>query len=87
MCVRVVVAFPLYIPQFLQYCYTMAPERKLPTFDELPNFHHLPGCAWEVWGKGDQLGTVNLLTESVVAEAAKEIKYVALDRSHGIALT
>lgn len=52
----------------------MASERKLPTFDELPKFKHLTGCAWAVWGDGDQLGTVNLLTEKVVAEAAKEVK-------------
>lgn len=49
-------------------------ERPLPTFDELPNFHNFPGCAWDVWGRDDQLGTVNLLTEPIVAEAAKEIK-------------
>lgn len=49
-------------------------DRKLPSFDELPNFHEYTGCAWEVWGKGDELGTVNLLTAEVVAEAAKEIK-------------
>ncbi|GBE82866.1 hypothetical protein SCP_0412530 [Sparassis crispa] len=49
-------------------------ERPLPTFDELPNFHNFPGCAWGIWGKDDQLGTVNLLTEEVVQEAAKEIK-------------
>ena len=51
-------------------------ERKLPTFDELPNFHQYTGCAWEVWGKDDELGTVNLLTEKVVGEAVKEVKYV-----------
>jgi len=44
----------------------------LPTFDELPNFKDFEGCAWEVWGRGDQLGTVNLLTDEVVARAAKE---------------
>jgi len=49
-------------------------ERSLPTFDELPPFHEWTGCAWDVWGKGDQLGTVNLLTDEVVKEAAKEIK-------------
>lgn len=49
-------------------------DRKLPSFDELPKFHQFTGCAWDVWGKGDELGTVNLLTEKVVAEAAKEIK-------------
>lgn len=46
----------------------------LPSFDELPSFHGLPGCAWSVWGKGDELGTINLLTPEVVKEAAKEIK-------------
>ena len=46
----------------------------LPAFDELPNFRDLPGCAWDIWGRGDELGTVNLLTEEVVREASKEIK-------------
>ena len=50
--------------------------RKLPTFDELPEWRNFKGCAWEVWGKGDQLGTVNLLTPEVVKEAATEIKCV-----------
>ena len=49
-------------------------DRKLPTFDELPKFRNFSGCAWEVWGKDDQLGTVNLLTEDVVKNAAGEIK-------------
>lgn len=49
-------------------------DKKLPSFDELPNFHEYTGCAWDVWGKSDELGTINLLTETVVAEAAKEIK-------------
>lgn len=56
---------------------TMTTTRTLPTFDELPHFGKFSGCAWDVWGKGDQLGTVNLLTEEVVKEAAKEIKYVS----------
>ncbi|TCD71669.1 hypothetical protein EIP91_005435 [Steccherinum ochraceum] len=47
---------------------------KLPSFDELPNFEDFTGCAWGVWGKDDELGTINLLTEEVVKEAAKEIK-------------
>lgn len=47
---------------------------KLPTFDELPAFQEFPGCAWGVWGEGDELGTVNLLTEDVVQAAAKEVK-------------
>ena len=50
--------------------------RKLPTFDELPPFKDFTGCAWEVWGKDDQLGTINLLTDEVVKEASKEIKCV-----------
>ncbi|KAH9939439.1 hypothetical protein B0H21DRAFT_38796 [Amylocystis lapponica] len=49
-------------------------ERLLPTFNKLPPFHEWTGCAWDVWGKGDQLGTVNLLTDDVIKEAAKEIK-------------
>ena len=52
---------------------TMSPP-KLPTFDELPKFEDFTGCAWGVWGKEDELGTVNLLTEEVVKEAAQEIK-------------
>jgi hypothetical protein len=52
-------------------------EAKLPTYDELPMFKNMPGCAWSLWGENDQLGTVNLLTEQVVARAAKEeIKYL-----------
>ena len=53
-----------------------AMAKQLPTFDELPAFEEFKGCAWGVWGKDDQLGTVNLLTEEVVLEAAKEIKSV-----------
>ena len=44
----------------------------LPSFKELPNFHDFSGCAWDVWGKGDQLGTVNMLTDEVVKRAASE---------------
>lgn len=44
----------------------------IPSFDELPLFHDFKGCAWEVWGKDDELGTINLLTEEVVARAARE---------------
>ncbi|KAL0065923.1 hypothetical protein AAF712_007049 [Marasmius tenuissimus] len=44
----------------------------LPTFNELPKFKEFDGCAWEVWGKDDQLGTINLLTEDVVKRAASE---------------
>lgn len=49
----------------------------LPKFDQLPAFHELKGCAWGLWGPDDQLGTVNLLTDKVVARAAQEeIRYV-----------
>lgn len=52
------------------------PFDELPLFHELPSFAGLPGCAWKVWGEGDELGTVNLLTDEVVAHAAKEeIRY------------
>ncbi|KAF9009692.1 hypothetical protein BDQ17DRAFT_1348641 [Cyathus striatus] len=44
----------------------------LPTFDELPHFNSFPGCAWGVWGPDDELGTINLLTDEVVRQAAKE---------------
>lgn len=47
-------------------------EGPLPTFEELPKFHDFTGCAWTVWGKDDQLGTVNILTEKVVQQAAME---------------
>ena len=47
-------------------------EKPLPTFDELPSYKEFKGCAWDVWGKGDQLGTVNLLTDGVVRRAAME---------------
>lgn len=46
----------------------------LPTFDELPKYKNFAGCAWGVWGPNDQLGTVNLLTDEVVQQAAAEIK-------------
>jgi hypothetical protein len=51
-------------------------EKKFSTFDELPMFKNMPGCAWSLWGENDQLGTVNMVTEEVVARAAmEEIKY------------
>ncbi|KAK0493303.1 hypothetical protein EDD18DRAFT_416440 [Armillaria luteobubalina] len=55
---------------------TLAPKAKdgrpLPSFDELPNLHNFKGCAWGLWGEEDQLGTVNLLTDDVVKQAATE---------------
>ncbi|KAJ9473946.1 hypothetical protein PHBOTO_004033 [Pseudozyma hubeiensis] len=44
----------------------------LPDYHQLPSEGGWPGCAWDVWGRGDQLGTINLLTESVVLRAARE---------------
>jgi hypothetical protein len=50
---------------------------KIPAYDELPHFRNFPGCAWSVWGAEDQLGTVNLLTETLVKQsAAREIRFV-----------
>jgi kynurenine formamidase len=46
--------------------------RHLPTFKELPREGGFPGCAWNVFGTGDQLGTVNLLTDHLIAKTAKE---------------
>jgi hypothetical protein len=41
------------------------------------NYHDFKGWAWGLWGPDDQLGTINLLTERVVAHAAQEeIKWV-----------
>ena len=46
-----------------------------PTFDQLPlNADDPAFSAWGLYGKGDELGTLNLLTPDVVAEAAKEIQ-------------
>jgi hypothetical protein len=48
---------------------------KRPTFDELPlRKEDPPFSAWGLYGLDDELGTLNLLTPDVVAEAAKEIK-------------
>lgn len=44
----------------------------LPKYKDLPTEGGWPGCAWNVWGKGDQLGTVNLLTREVVLKSARE---------------
>ncbi|KAK1992159.1 hypothetical protein LX36DRAFT_645208 [Colletotrichum falcatum] len=50
----------------------MMPD-KYPTFEELPLVKTGPhGNAWGLWGPDDQLGTLNLLTDDVVARAARE---------------
>ena len=54
----------------------------LPTFKELPNFEEFTGCAWGVWPEDDELGTVNLLTEDVVLQAAKEEIRLVEPRRH-----
>ncbi|GAA5796378.1 putative cyclase-domain-containing protein [Helicostylum pulchrum] len=47
----------------------------IPSFDELPiDPKYPPQTAWGVWGEEDDLGTLNLLTEERVANAAKSIK-------------
>ena len=50
-----------------------------PKFQEYPRFEDLPlqkngphGNAWGLWGPNDQIGTLNHLTEGIVAKAAKE---------------
>ena len=48
--------------------------KNLPKYKDLPKeggFRH----AWKVWGDGDQLGTVNLLTDECIrVSAAEEIR-------------
>ena len=53
-------------------------HKVLPSFDELPHFKEYSGCAWDVWGPNDQLGTVNLLTDDLVKQAVQEeIRYIS----------
>jgi len=48
---------------------------KRPSFDELPlNKGDPPYSAWGLYGREDELGTLNLLTPEVVKEAGKEIQ-------------
>ncbi|KZP01014.1 hypothetical protein CALVIDRAFT_533322 [Calocera viscosa TUFC12733] len=47
----------------------------LPDWDHIPPVEGMPaGTAWNLWGKGDMLGALNLLTPENTVEAAKEIK-------------
>ncbi|KAI2465748.1 hypothetical protein F4781DRAFT_424557 [Annulohypoxylon bovei var. microspora] len=47
----------------------------IPSFDDLPQVQDMPqGCAWGVFGKKDLLGTLNLLTPSVVKAACSEAR-------------
>jgi hypothetical protein len=51
--------------------------------DQLPDFHEIPtqegvppSATWGLWdrdGQRDELGTLNLLTPTVIKEAAKEV--------------
>ncbi|GKZ38315.1 hypothetical protein AbraIFM66950_010445 [Aspergillus brasiliensis] len=50
-----------------------------PKYPVYPSFSGLPlqkdgppGNAWGLWGSDDQIGTLNHLTDAVVARAAKE---------------
>jgi hypothetical protein len=50
---------------------TSMPEQ-LPTFDQLAGVQGngpAPGCGW-IWGKEDEVGTLNILTPDRVAAAA-----------------
>lgn len=48
----------------------------LPTYDELPEVPGLDGLrhAWDVWGRDDALGSINLLTPERVAHAATHVR-------------
>lgn len=45
----------------------------MATYDELANAE-IAGSSWDVFGRGDQLGTINLLTPERVAAAARLIR-------------
>jgi kynurenine formamidase len=50
-------------------------SHSLPTYRELPEAPGMDGRhAWGVFGAGDQLGRINLLTDAVVASAAGEVQ-------------
>jgi kynurenine formamidase len=50
-------------------------EPNLPSYDELLERDDAPaGSAWGLFGKTDELGTMNLLTPDVVRQAAAEIR-------------
>lgn len=48
-------------------------EKAKPLYADLP-VHYDIRTAWEYFGRDDELGTINFLTGSVVAAAAREIK-------------
>jgi hypothetical protein len=54
---------------------TMAPPSKLPSFDQLPlNEGDPPYSAWGLWGEDSALGSLNYLTDEVVAKAVQAVK-------------
>lgn len=48
-------------------------DTRLPTYDELA-LAEPPGSSWDVFGRDDQLGTVNFLTPERVAAAARLVR-------------
>ncbi|KAI1297106.1 hypothetical protein F5Y03DRAFT_370093 [Xylaria venustula] len=53
--------------------------KRLPPFDQLPlDPKDPPGNAWGLWGAGDELGMLNLLTPETTAAAAREIRKVSV---------
>jgi kynurenine formamidase len=54
----------------------MVTTNTIPRYSELPVFEKTgDGHAWDVWGRGDQLGTINLLTPERVLEATRLVKH------------
>lgn len=52
----------------------LAPGGTRPSFDQLPlHPDHPKASAWGIWGKDDERGTLNLLTEEVTRAAGAEI--------------
>lgn len=48
----------------------------LPTYDDLPvQAGAPPGSSWGLWGKGDRLGCLNLLTAEKVAEGLRAVRH------------
>ena len=46
-----------------------------PRYDELADTApHIPGCAWEVWGHGDEVGTFNDVTDEHALRASRLVE-------------
>lgn len=55
------------------YCKMDPKHHVYPSFNDLPlKKDGPPGNAWGLWGSDDQIGTLNHLTDPVVARAAQE---------------